>query len=79
MKPETREATRWYALLDTGTIVQLPSMYVSFNDAEAHTPGNTVWLVDEDTAREWRNKLDRYLGDDGYPTALKYAPMGENA
>ena len=70
------EAVKWYALTNEAQIVYV-GKFVTFAAADAQAPDNTIWLLDEDTASDWRAQLDRHLGDDGYPQKLKYAPYTE--
>ena len=52
--------TKWYALMDTGAIEYLGE-FESFWAAEDGSPGNRVWIVDEDAAREWLRQLVEML------------------
>lgn len=67
------EVVKWYALTNKAHIVYV-GKFATFDEADAHAPANLIWLLDEDTAHEWRAELDRHLGDDGYPKQLKYKP-----
>ena len=64
---------KWYALTNNAQIVYV-GKFATFDEADAHAPDNLIWLLDEDTASDWRAQLDRHLGDDGYPKRLKYKP-----
>ena len=52
--------TKWYALMDNGAIEHLGE-FESFWAAEEGRPGNKVWIVDEDSAREWLGQLVEML------------------
>ena len=52
--------TKWYALMDTGSIEYLGE-FEDFCAADEGSPGNTVWIVDEEEARRWLKQLEELL------------------
>ena len=56
--------TNWYAFVDTGDMVALGE-HESFHEADEVSPGNTVWIVDAEGARDWLVQLREALTKDG--------------
>ena len=77
VKPVTPELENWYYLDEALTLHQLGKNQ-SFDDAYAEMEKVSInrkfpflCLACEDTVREWRVKLDRWLGDDKYKQKYK--------
>ena len=68
---------QWMCLSSKGNLCHLGE-HETFDEAEdaAMRFGiEAIWIIDQDTASEWRAKLDRWLGDDGY--SAKYGDKEE--
>lgn len=66
------QPTKWFALTDKYKIKYIGKHFTP-HDADVNAPANTIMLMDWDDALELRAQLDRHLGKDEYPDALKYA------
>ena len=70
--------TQWMCISDKGTLCHLGE-HETFDEADEAARRfdiEAIWLLDQGTASEWRAKLDRWLGDDGYPN--KYGEEGDS-
>ena len=58
---------KWFALNGAGTISYLGE-FETFDDADFHAEDmlndvGVVWIVDEETARDWLETLQEHLGE----------------
>lgn len=58
------KAGRWFALTSQGTVIALEGLHASFESADAALEKqgiDSVWLLDEFTARQWQTAIEAHL------------------
>lgn len=64
----TDDACDWFCICAKGDLYLLGNHgdFEAASDTAESLHLDPIWIFDETTAIEWRAKLDRFLGDDGY-------------